>query len=116
MSGEKSKVQRSPYFIMEECDHVDTFIDYGRNEVKHIPNEKYARWVLNHFRLPAVRQLAFHDFMKERKLFCDFEGKRYRVTGASRFGDIWLVADFKRETGYDLRVECLLCSNWDGKA
>lgn len=87
--------------------HVDHFI-YESNYGEHL----YARWVLMHFRLPAVLQLDFGPFMKSNRLFCDFEGQRYRCTGASRMGDVWLATDFKREAGYDLRVDVAECSNW----
>jgi hypothetical protein len=50
--------------------------------------------------------------MKQHELFCEYEGKRYRVTGASRLGDVWLSADFAREYGYELRVDVEKCSVW----
>jgi len=85
--------------------HVDEFIDDHKQDA-------YARWVLLHFRHPAEMQLAFGPFMKERKLFCTFESKRYRVTGASRFGDVWLTSDFELEWGYEHRVAILECLEW----
>ena len=89
--------------------HVDEFIDtqFGKN--------CYARWVLNHFRLPAALQMDFDPFMKRHKLFCTYAGKRYRCTGASRLGDVWLASDFHRESGYDLRVDAEECSAWSGE-
>lgn len=89
--------------------HVDNFIDYNYSE------ECYARWVLNHFRLPAVLKMDFEPFMKEHKLFCTYKDKRFRVIGASRLGDIWLTSDFKRNTGYEKRVDVDECSNWSDK-
>jgi len=86
--------------------HVDDFIYQGPRE------EKYARWVLLHMRLPAVNQIDFHTFMKDHKLFCSYKGTRYRVTGASRMGDVWLAKDFAREHGYDKRVDLAACSGW----
>jgi hypothetical protein len=86
--------------------HVDDFID--GEYCKH----KYARWVLNHFRLPAVLKNDFSEFMEPFKLFCDYEGRQYRCTGASRLGDIWLTSDFTRCTGYELRVDVAKCTNW----
>ncbi len=85
--------------------HVDTFIDDFRQDA-------YARWMLMHFRLPADQKAAFAPFIKDRKLFCTYEGKRFRVTGASTMGDVWLVRDFTRDHGYDLRVVAFDCSNW----
>ena len=86
--------------------HVDDFIDSISSE------DKYARWVLNHFRLPASLKMLFNEFMEPHKLFCTYEGKRYRCTGASRLGDVWLAEDFNRDTGYDLRVDVSKCSEW----
>jgi hypothetical protein len=86
--------------------HVDDFID------THFTKEPYARWVLNHFRLPAALKNDFEKFMKEHKLFCMYEGKKYRVTGASRLGDIWLSEDFNKDHGYNKRVDAANCSGW----
>lgn len=85
--------------------HVDAFIDDYKQDT-------YARWMFMHFRLPAFQQAAFRPFIRDRKLFCNFEGKRFRVTGASTMGDIWLVRDFSRDHGYDFRVLVKDCSAW----
>ena len=85
--------------------HVDEFID-------DYQSDPYARWMLMHFRMPAEMQLAFRPFTKNHKLFCTHQGQRYRCTGASRLGDVWLAADFSRDTGYDLRVDIAECSEW----
>lgn len=84
--------------------HVDQFIDDHRND-------DYARWVLLHFRLPADLQLLFRKYMPDARLFCTWQGRRYRVTGASRMGDVWLIGDFS-STGYDHRVDIAECSEW----
>lgn len=90
--------------------HVDDFIDdsftYKTN------SEKYARFVLNYFRLSAALTMDFEPFMKQYKLFCQYEGLKYKVTGASRMGDIWLSKDLTRDAGYDLRVCIEECSDW----
>ena len=88
--------------------HVDDFIDDSFSQ----DNEKYARWVLMYYRLPAVMINDFKEFMKGHLLFCTWEGKRYRVNGASRLGDIWLTADYDHEYGYEHRVDLETCSNW----
>lgn len=85
--------------------HVDAFID----DYKADP---YARWVLTYFRFPAEKQMHFAPFMKEHKLFCTYDCKRWRVTGASRLGDVWLAKDFDRDTGYDERICVDDCSAW----
>jgi hypothetical protein len=84
--------------------HVDDFID-------HHGKDAYARWVLMHFRLPA-HGAAFEKFMAGNRLFCTHQGTRYRVTGASRMGDIFLAKDFARDHGYDARVGVDACSAW----
>lgn len=84
--------------------HVDEFIERDKHH--------YAAWVFNHFRLPAILKMRFAPFMAKYKLFCTYAETRYRVTGASRFGDIWLAEDFNEDTSYDLRVDVGACSNW----
>lgn len=96
----------------EEFMHIDEFIDFGKRGQPEEENEVYARWVFNHFRLSANLKYTFAPFMKEHKLFCIYEDKKYRVTGASRLGDVWLANNFKREIGYDLRVAVEDCSKW----
>jgi hypothetical protein len=88
--------------------HVDDFID-------DYEGDPYARWFFMLQRLPAALKVAFYQWIKPYRLFCDYKGKRYRVTGASRLGDIWLAKDHSRETGYDLRVDLTECTNWSDK-
>lgn len=92
-----------PENLME---HVDDFV--ALNFCEH----QYARWMLCHFRLSAALKMDFDPFMRHHRLFCTWKGKRYRVTGASRMGDVWLASDFDRETGYDHRVLIHECSEW----
>jgi hypothetical protein len=87
---------------------VDDFID------RH-GGDPYARFVLNFFRMPAVLQVDFRPWTERFKLFCDHEGKRYRVNFASRLGDICLTRDFARDAGHELRVAVAKCSNWSPK-
>jgi len=86
--------------------HVDDFID------THFRKDCYARWVLNHFRLSAALQIDFNEFMNQYMLFCDWNSKRMRCTGASRLGDVWLHSDFTKTSGYEHRVLVSDCSNW----
>jgi len=97
--------------------HIDDWIDYGPvNYHKLTESEQdeinYARWFLFYKRSPATLQMAFAKAMREHKLFCDYEGVRYRCTGASRLGDVWLTSDLNQDYGYERRVEVLKCSNW----
>ena len=72
----------------------------------------YAQWFFLLHRLPAVMQSSFSEWIGQYKLYCIYEGVKYRVTGASRMGDVWLAKDFSREMGYDLRVDLDDCSEW----
>lgn len=88
--------------------HVDDFIDFPpRDEAG-----QYAAFCFMLFRLPAVMKNAFSKWTSQYKLFCTFHNRRYRVTGASRLGDVWLTKDFEQADGYDLRVDISECSAW----
>ncbi|HEY5234963.1 MAG TPA: hypothetical protein VIJ14_02195 [Rhabdochlamydiaceae bacterium] len=63
-------------------------------------------------RLSAALYYDFKPWIDQYKLFCDYGDQRYRVTGCSRLGDIWLSTNFKADAGYDLRVDLEECSNW----
>ena len=89
--------------------HVDDFIDNYRCNSEE---EKYARWCFMLFRLPASLHADFHKQIDQYKLFCTYQGKRYRVTGASRAGDVFLTKNPKRDMGYELRVNLNDCSEW----
>jgi hypothetical protein len=101
------KGESTARFIGEEPTwHVDDFIDSP-------DSDPYASWIFMHYRLPAWQKIAYTPFMKNHKLFCTYKGERYRVTGASTLGDVWLSKDFNREDGYELRgVLVAECSNW----
>ncbi len=93
--------------------HIDNFRDFGSKSLEASDEmETYARWVINHFRLPAVTMNAFWPIMKEHKLFCQYNGKKYRVTGASRMGDLWLAKDPTQDVGYSRRVDWRKCTDW----
>lgn len=77
--------------------HVDDFIE-------DVSQDSYARFMFNHFRLAAALQFDFNEFVTDCRLFGTYKGERFRITGASRLGDVWLARDFERNTGYDLRV------------
>lgn len=85
--------------------HVDDF-------VMDTETHAYASWVLMHFRLPAAMQAKWRHEMKDMRLFCTHRGRRYRCTGASRMGDVWLAEDHAREIGYDHRVMVDDCTDW----
>lgn len=96
--------------------HVDKFIHSIACRPPGPINERYAAWWLYNARLMAAYKITFQPFLDLFELYCDFGGLRYRVTGASRLGDVWLAKDPQRKTGYDLRVAAADCSNWGWSA
>ena len=90
--------------------HVDDFIMRTSAD----KGATYARFVLTLFRLPALQLTMFQPWISQHKLFCTWKGERFRVTGASRLGDIWLTRDFNKDIGYDNdgRVDVADCSEW----
>jgi hypothetical protein len=46
------------------------------------------------------------------RLFADHEGRRVRVTLASRLGDVGITTDFSAEFGYECRVPVCRLSNF----
>ena len=54
--------------------------------------------------------LIERGYFKENEIVvAKYEDKEYRVTGASRFGDIYLQPDFSKDFGYKLRVAVEKC-------
>lgn len=98
----------------KEFTHIDDFIDYGSSISAGFndENELYARWMLDHFRRPATTKMAFDRFYNDKKLFATYSGERYRVTGASRMGDVWITKDFDQKDGYQNRVMVDELSEW----
>lgn len=86
--------------------HVDDFIESFSDNISKGESEieNYAKFFFMLHRLPAYMKNQWSDIISKYKLYCLYEGKRYRVTGASRMGDIWLTSDMKQEYGYELRV------------
>ncbi len=60
--------------------HIDDFID----AVSFDRAENYAKFFFNLKRLSAHKGMVWALWISKYKLFCTFEGKRWRVTGASR--------------------------------
>jgi len=92
------------------CTHIDGWTNdkvcFGNDD------EKYAAFFFFLKRLPAAEQIAFAQFTDQFKLFCTYKKKTYRVTGASRLGDVWLTDDFTQDHGYQLRVNIDDCTGW----
>lgn len=86
--------------------HVDDFIDDPASD-------KYAAEWLGLFRRPALEKLRTPN---PSRLFATYRGKRFRVMGCSRLGDVWLAAvTFKGENGYALRVDVDELSDWSAE-
>ena len=101
---DEEEAKRSLAKEPKKFQHVDDFIDDPFAD-------KYARWILLHFRQPA-HGLAFEEFIKDRRLFCTYERERFRVTMASRFGWIGLRRDFSLDAGYDATAHPNEVTGW----
>lgn len=93
--------------------HVDDFIDNAVCKVvKGDDSVMYAAWVLNNFRFPAYLSMMFAKITQRFHLFCLYKDKWYRVTGASRLGDIYLTEDMNKDCGYELRIDVDDVTSW----
>lgn len=94
--------------------HIDDWLDDVRMPGQITEGEAYARWWLELARFPAWKQMLYRPIMTENRmvLFCTYEGERYRVTGASRLGDVWLTSQFSQRDGYEHRVDVAKCTDW----
>lgn len=87
---------------MKEPRHVVDFIDDPSSD-------PYAASFFESFRRPAVEKWENPD---HRKLFATWKGKRWRVTGCSRLGDVWLAPVGYEGMSYEHRVNVDDCSEW----
>ncbi len=88
--------------------HVDDFTDDYKSD-------PYACFVFTLFRLPAGLACRVTKWTEQYKLYCDFEGKRWRCIGASRMGDVWLTENLDSAGDgfpYQRRIDAGDCSNW----
>lgn len=90
---------------MRQKTHIDEYIDA-------YDTDPDVSWFLMLKRMPATLQAKFKEHIEPLSLFCEFEGKRWRVTGASRLGDIWLTSKFTQSIGYEKRVYIDDCSKF----
>jgi len=89
--------------------HIDDFLDnmrFGSSQA-----ERYAYLFLTIARFPAWKKNLCEDFVS-LPILCHYRKKQYRLTGASRLGDVWLREDITRTNGYDLRVDVTELSNF----
>jgi hypothetical protein len=74
-------------------------------------SERQGKEWLDKFTRPAGGKA--YVWLSEHALYCYYEGQQYRVSGASRLGDIWLVHALKADvSSYDKRVDVNACSGW----
>lgn len=97
--------------IDEWIDDIGHSHEGGEAQIKAV---MYATMFFDLHRFPAWKKVHYAEFMERHgiRLFCTFEGRRWRVTGCSRMGDVWLAVDPRRITGYDRRVCVDSCSAW----
>ena len=76
--------------------------------------EKQAKDWLDKFTRPAYDKYkeGWDKWLEARVLTCEWKGKRYQCTGASRMGDVWLKDDGS-ESFYDHRVHVEELSAWN---
>lgn len=86
-------------------DHCDRYIGTCREP-------DCLQWWLLINRLPATEKMLAHRMGVSPSLYADYRGKRVRCTMASRFGDIGITFDLKRECGYTKRVAVKELSNF----
>ena len=89
--------------------HVDEWLDMPSFDDD---GEIYAKFVLDYCRMPAWKKHAYAKWMSQYRLFCTYDGQRFRCNGASRLGDVWLTPDYEQASGYKLRVDVKKCSEW----
>ena len=100
-SSKKRRKEASPADLVAAADHCDDYIDDA------------APPALRKF-LEFARAPAHGAFLPQPhpQLYADYEGKRVRVTMASRLGDVGITTDFTRDMGYDRRVPVSQLSNF----
>ena len=97
---------------LETQPHVDDWLDEPTRSGEDKDNINYAKFVLEFARMPAFKQQAYKQWMQQFELYCTYQNKRFRVTGASRLGDIWINENLSSTNGYTHRVSLKDCSNW----
>lgn len=93
--------------------HIDDFLDDMLALIDR-PELNYVHFLCSHWRKSATVYSAHEPYMRQFKLFADYEGKTWRVIGCSSMGDIWLTSKYDHDSGYELRVQpnFELFSNW----
>ena len=79
--------------------------------------EQKAKIFLDFRTRPAMTQLDNEHKIQGLKIYCIYKLSKYRITGASRLGDVWLCKASSKEALQDLpqyekRVDIEDCSNF----
>lgn len=93
---------KAPKITMEVKETKSTHCD---DYAQRVTSHKDARWFIFIERLPAsLRQLVRDRGIPDPVLYATHQGKRVRVTMASRFGDVGITQVLEAPMGYDTRV------------
>jgi hypothetical protein len=103
---------RSDLMIEDNIHHVYEWLEEPSTD----EGEKLAKEWLDKFTRPAYdkHKQGLNKWLAARELSCVWKGKRYRCTGASRMGDVWLQ-DEGSANFYDHRVDVTELSEWERK-
>jgi len=95
---DRAKCRRAHLMMPEpEPRHCDEYIH-------DLKQPKCLRWWLFVQRLPAFDKLLCEENGVNPRLFATWDGRRVRLTMASRLGDVGVTSDFKQQMGYERRV------------
>ena len=93
--------------VSSEPLHVYDWLDQPAKD----DGERQAKEWLEQFVKPAMDK--DYEWLKSRKLTCEYKGERYRCIGASSMGDVWITSNMRAENGYEKRVDVQALSAWD---
>ena len=101
--------------------HIYDWLSDKYEVLDSLPIEERMVWEYLDFRTLAAAEQYDPEKRKKilgLKVFCEYEGEKYRMTGASRMGDVWLkhiTPEVMAEidpSGYNLRVDMAMCTNF----
>ena len=88
--------------------HIYDWLDEEKTDLAELKVQEY----LDFRTRAAVYQMENKEKIYGLFVYCEYKGIKYRITGASRLGDIWLAKNLERESGYDIRVMIEDCSEF----
>lgn len=89
--------------VMPEIEATNVIDEYIWDIQCHVDPDvnAYAQWFLMHLRLPACKQVDWLQFIEGHQLLCTYEGKRYQIVSASRFGTVGLTENLECKFPFD---------------